>query len=304
MWTGLRLRVLVTGSQGFVGRHVMTYLLGHGFEPIGTDVSAGADVVGSIVDTSFVNDKLSRLDFEAIVHLAGIADIKKTIEDPYSCYQVNCFGTLNALELAVKKGVKRFHYASSANVYGAPKKNPVSEEHVMDPRVPYDYSKVVGENFAMSYFKTKGVPVSITRAWLLFGEFDHPSRAVPFFIRKCLKNEPVGLFNSGKDVTAPSHAANFAKLVAKILERDAAVGRAFNFGGAEKLSIRELAERVKRLTKSKSELQMLPPRSPAEEEPQVSYPSTERMKKLLGYDYELSVDEGLKRTIEWMRKSG
>jgi nucleoside-diphosphate-sugar epimerase len=298
------LRVLVTGSQGFVGRHVMTYLSGHGFEPIGTDVSAGADVVGSIVDTSFVNDKLSRLDFEAIVHLAGIADIKKTIEDPLSCYQVNCFGTLNALELAVKKEVKRFHYASSANVYGAPKKNPVSEEHAMDPRVPYDYSKVVGENFAMSYFKTKRVPVSITRAWLLFGEFDHPSRAVPFFIRKCLKNEPVGLFNSGKDVTAPSHASNFAKLVAKILERDAAVGRAFNFGGAEKLSIRELAERVKRLTKSKSELQMLPPRSPAEEEPQVSYPSTERMKKLLGYDYELGVDEGLKRTIEWMRKSG
>jgi len=298
------LRVLVTGSQGFVGRHVMTYLSGHGFEPIGTDVSAGADIVGSIVDMSFVNDKLSRLDFEAIVHLAGIADIKKTIEDPHSCYQVNCFGTLNALELAAKKGVKRFHYASSANVYGAPKKNPVTEEHAMDPRVPYDYSKVVGENFAMSYFKTKGVPVSITRAWLLFGEFDHPSRAVPFFVRKCLNNEPVGLFNSGKDVTAPSHAANFAKLVAKILEKDASVGRAFNFGGAEKLSIRELAERVKRLTKSKSELQMLPPRSPAEEEPQVSYPSTEKMRKLLGYDYELGVDEGLKRTIDWMKKSG
>jgi len=298
------LRVLVTGSQGFVGRHVMSYLSGHGFEPIGTDVSAGADLVGSMVDTYFVNDKLSRLDFEAVVHLAGIADIKKTIEDPFSCYQVNCFGTLNALELAAKKRVKRFIYASSANVYGAPKKNPVTEEHAMDPRVPYDYSKVVGESFAMSYFKTKGVPVSITRAWLLFGEFDHPSRAVPFFIRKCLKNEPVGLFNSGKDVTAPSHAANFAKLVAKIMENDAAVGRAFNFGGAERLSIRELAERIKRLTDSKSELQMLPPRSPAEKEPQVSYPSTERMKKLLGYDYELNVDEGLKRTIDWIRENG
>ena len=298
------MRVLVTGSQGFVGRHVMSYLSGHGFEPIGTDVSAGADLVGSMVDTYFVNDKLSGLDFEAVVHLAGIADIKKTIEDPFSCYQVNCFGTLNALELAAKKRVKRFIYASSANVYGAPKKNPVTEEHAMDPRVPYDYSKVVGESFAMSYFKTKGVPVSITRAWLLFGEFDHPSRAVPFFIRKCLKNEPVGLFNSGKDVTAPSHAANFAKLVAKILENDAAVGRAFNFGGAERLSIRELAERIKRLTDSKSELQMLPPRSPAEKEPQVSYPSTERMKKLLGYDYELNVDEGLKRTIDWIRENG
>jgi len=297
------LRVLVTGSQGFVGRHVMNYLASHGFEPMGTDVAAGADVVGSIVDMSFVNDKLSRLDFDAIVHLAGIADIKKTIEDPYSCYQINCFGTLNALELASRKGVKRFLYPSSANVYGAPKKNPVTEEHQMDPRVPYDYSKVVGENLAMSYYKTKGVPVAMTRAWLLFGEFDHPSRAVPFFIRKFLKNEPVGLFNSGKDVTAPSHAVNFAKLVAKILEKDAAVGQAFNFGGAVTLSIMELAERVKRLTNSKSELQMLPPRSPAETEPQVSYPSTEKMKRLLGYDYELSLDDGLKRTIEWMQKN-
>jgi nucleoside-diphosphate-sugar epimerase len=298
----LRLRVLVTGSQGFVGRHVMSYLAGHGFEPIGTDVSAGADVVGSVVDASFVNEKLSRLDFEAIVHLAGIADIKKTIEDPYSCYQVNCVGTLNALELASKKRVKRFHYASSANVYGAPKKNPVTEEHEMDPRVPYDYSKVIGENLVMSYFKTKGVPVAMTRAWLLFGEFDHPSRAVPFFIRKFLKNEPVGLFNSGRDVTAPSHALNFAKLVARILESDAAVGQAFNFGGAETLSIRDLAERIKRLTNSSSDLQMLPPRSPAEAEPQISYPSTEKMKRLLGYKYELSLEDGLKRTIEWIKK--
>ncbi len=174
----------------------------------------------------------------------------------------------------------------------------------MDPRVPYDYSKVVGENLAMSYFKTKGVPVAMTRAWLLFGEYDHPSRALPLFIRKFLKNEPVGLFNSGRDVTAPSHAANFAKLIAKILEKDAAVGQAFNFGGAETVSIRDLAERVKRLTNSKSELQMLPPRSPAEAEPQVSYPSTEKMRRLLGYEYELSLDDGIRRTIDWIKKSG
>ncbi len=298
------MRVLVTGSQGFVGRHVMSYLAGHGFDPIGTDVSPGADVVGSVVDPSFVDGELSRLDFEAIVHLAGIADIKRTIEDPYSCFQVNCFGTLNVLKLAAKKGVERVHYASSANVYGAPKTNPVAEDAPMDPRVPYDYSKVVGESLAMSYFKTKGVPVAITRAWLLFGEFDHPSRAVPFFARKFLKDEVVGLFNSGMDVTAPSYTANFAKLVALILRKEAAVGQAFNFGGAETLSIRELAERIKRLTGSRSELQMLPPRSAAESEPQVSYPSTEKMRRLLGFEYEFSLDEGLRRTIDWIRKSG
>lgn len=295
------MKVLVTGSQGFVGRHVVGFLASHGFETVTTDVSAGADIVGSMVDATFVSETLSRLDFDAVVHLAGIADLKKTIEDPYTCFQTNSFGTLNALEMASKKEVKRFVYASSANVYGVPMKNPVSEDSAMDPRVPYDYSKVVGENLAMSYFQTKGVPVSITRAWLLFGEYDHPNRAVPIFIRKCLKGEPIGLFNSGQDVTAPSHAVNYGRLVATLLEKAEAVGKAFNFAGSEIQSIRDLAERIRTLTGSSSELQTLPPRSAAEAQPQVSYPSTARMKKVLDYQYELSLDEGLRRTIEWVR---
>lgn len=296
------MKVLVTGSQGFVGQHVSAYLKGHGHSVIGADLAQGADAVGSVLDQKFLT-KLGGMDFEAVVHLAGVADIRKTIEDPFACFQLNCVGTLNTLEMAAKKGVKRFVFASSANVYGAPLKNPVDENSPMDPRVPYDYSKVAGENLAMSYFKTKGVPVAITRAWLLFGEFDHQNRAVPIFIKSCLKGEPIKLFNSGKDTTSPSHAANFGKLVAKILETDAAVGQAFNFGGSEVLSIRQLAERVKKLTHSKSELQMLPPRSAAETEPQVSYPSTLKMKRVLGYEYDVSVDEGIQRTVEWIKKS-
>jgi len=296
------LRVLVTGSGGFVGKHVMAYLSGHGFDAVGTDV-VGAELVGSVTDKSFVDHELSKVDFDAVVHLAGIADLKKTIEDPYRCFEVNSFGTLNVLELAYRKKVKRFVYPSSANVYGAPKANPVTESAPFDPRVPYDHSKVVGENLAMSYYKTRGLPVSITRAWLLFGEYDHPSRAVPFFIRTCLKGEPIRLFNSGRDVTAPSHALNYARLVATILRDDKAVGEAFNFGGEKTLPIRELAERIKALTGSRSELQMMHPRSEAEKEPQVSYPSTDKMRRVLRYEYELSLDDGIRRTIDWARST-
>jgi nucleoside-diphosphate-sugar epimerase len=297
------LKVLVTGSQGFVGRHVSTYLKRHGFEVIGTDVTPGADVVGSITDREFVQMRLAEQDFEAVVHLAGIADLKKTIEDPWSCFQVNCFGTLNALDMAYKKGVKRFVFASSANVYGAPVKNPVSEDDPMAPRVPYDYSKVVGEGLATSFFKTKGVPIAVTRAWLLFGEYDQPSRAVPFFIRACLKGEAIKLFNSGRDTTAPSHASNYGKLISKILVTDGAVGEAFNFGGSEAISIRQLSERIKHLTGSGSDLQNVPPRSPAESQPQVSYPSLQKAKRVLGFEHDLSLDDGLRRTIEWVRQS-
>jgi nucleoside-diphosphate-sugar epimerase len=215
---------------------------------------------------------------------------------------VFCIEVENHNFLVERNGKIAFSGNSSANVYGAPKKLPVDEEAPMDPRVPYDYSKVMGESLVMSYHRTKNLPAAITRAWLLFGEHDLPNRAVPRFISACLSNEPIKLFNSGRDTTAPSHALNYGKLVKTILEDESAVGKTFNFGGQEILSIRELAERIKKLTGSRSELVMLPPRSEMEKEPQVSYPSIERIGKL-GYKHELTLDEGLGRTMDWMKRS-
>jgi nucleoside-diphosphate-sugar epimerase len=295
------MKVLVTGASGMVGRNLVAYLEGKGLGVIPTDLS-GWDVSGDLLDRDFVFSKLVSLDFDAIIHLAAITEIKRTIEDPRLCFEVNCFGTLNVLELANRKRVKRMVYASSANVFGAPKSNPVGEDAPFDPRVPYDYSKVICENLAMSFYKTKSLPVSLTRSWLLFGEHDQPSRATIRFIRACLKGEPLTLFNRGQDTTSPSHAINYSKLVLTILDNDRAVGQAFNFGGEKPVSIRELAETVKNLTGSKSELVFAPPRSELESEPQVSYPSTEKVKLLLGYRHELTLEQGLQRTIDWVRK--
>jgi len=294
------LRVLITGASGMVGRNLLGYLSEHRVETIPTDLS-GYTVSGNLLEQPFV-DSLESLDIDAIVHLAAITDIKKTIENPRLCYEVNCFGTLNVLELAVRKGVKRFIYASSANVFGAPKKLPVTENAPFDPRVPYDYSKVIGEQLVMSYSSNKGLPVTITRGWLLFGEYDQPTRATIRFIRSCLSNEPLTLYNGGRDVTAPSHAVNYAKLVLAILENDDSVGESFNFGGEKAVRILELAQLIKRLTNSSSELIRAPPRSELEKRPQISYPSNAKIRKVLGYNHDLSLEEGLKRTIVWVRE--
>ena len=297
------MKVLVTGASGMVGRNLVDYLTRHDVEVIPTDLG-GFPVSGDLLSNDFVFTKLASLDFDAVVHLAAITEIKKTIENPKLCFEVNCFGTLNMLELALKKNAKRFLLASSANVFGAPKKNPVKEDSPFEPRVPYDYSKVVSENLAMGYFRAKGLPVSITRSWLLFGEYDQPTRATIRFIRACLKNEPITLFGGGRDTTSPSYAANYAKLALSILNDDKAVGNAFNFGGEKAVTVRQLAETIKKLTGSSSVLNSAPPRSEQEKEPQVSYPSTEKVQKVLGYKHELTLEEGLKRTIEWVRKTG
>jgi nucleoside-diphosphate-sugar epimerase len=286
-----------------VGRNLVPYLTQHGLSVIPTDI-AGQDVNGDLLDKDFVFGELASLDFDAVVHLAAITDIKKTMENPALCFEVNCFGTLNVLELGSRKNVSRFVCSSSANVFGAPKKNPVSEESPFDPRLPYDYSKVICENLAMSFYRTKKLPVSITRSWLLFGEYDQPNRATIRFIRACLSNQPLTLYNGGRDTTAPSHAVNYAKLVLSILRDDRAIGQAFNFGGERVLSIRELAETIRGLTGSSSSIIVAPPRSELEEEPQVSYPSIEKAKRLLGYTHELTLEQGLQRTIEWVKKGG
>jgi nucleoside-diphosphate-sugar epimerase len=294
------LKVLVTGASGFVGRHVSDYLTSNGVETLGTDV-VGTVNHGNITDPHFVFDVLGKLDFDAILHLAAVADLKKTQEDPFGCFTVNCFGTLNLLELARRKSVSRFIYASSANVYGAPKRVPVTEDSPVQPRLPYDYSKVAAENFVLGYFFDKGLPVTITRSWLLFGENDLPNRAVPRFVKSCLAGEPIGLFNGGRDTTAPTHARNYGRLVQRILNTKDSTGQVFNFGGERKVSIRELAELIKKLTSSRSELRALPPRSEAESEPQVSYPDIDKIRSVLGYEPELNLEEGLTRTIEWFR---
>jgi UDP-glucose 4-epimerase len=293
--------VLVTGASGMVGRNLVAYLESKNVGVIPTDLS-GWENSGNLLDKDFVFARLASLDFDAIIHLAAITEIKKTIEDPRLCFEVNCVGTLNMLELANRKKVKRILCASSANVFGAPKSNPVTEESPFDPRVPYDYSKVVCENMAMSFYKSKGLPVALTRSWLLFGEYDQPSRATIRFIRACLKDEPLTLFNGGRDTTSPSHAVNFAKLALSILGTDRAVGQAFNFGGERPVTIRELAETVKELTGSNSQLTLAPPRSELESDPQVSYPSIEKARSLLGYSHELTLEQGLQRTIDWVKK--
>jgi UDP-glucose 4-epimerase len=294
------MKVLVTGASGMVGRILIPYFREKGLEPIPTDL-AGSDVSGNILDKDFVFGTLASLEFDAIVHMAAVTEIKRTIEDPRLCFEVNCFGTLNILELALRKKVSRMVCTSSANVYGAPKVNPVTEETPFDPRVPYDYSKVIGESMAMSFYKTKGLPVTLTRSWLLFGEYDQPSRATTRFIRACLDDEPLTLFNGGRDVTSPSHALNFAKLAAAILGSQDAPGRSFNFGGERPVSIRELAETIKELTGSKSKLTLAPPRSALEAEPQVSYPSLDKVRSVLGYSHELTLEQGLARTIDWVK---
>ena len=298
------MRVLITGSGGFVGKHLTTYLTSKGFDVLGLDIVSGSDLQGDISDQDYVFNVLSKESFDAVIHLAALADIRKTTEDPYSTYKVNCFGTLNLLELASRKNVERFLYASSANVYGVPADRPATEATPFNPRLPYDYSKVVSETLVRSYSIHKKLKISITRSWLLFGEWEPQTRAVPRFVRACLSNQKIPLFNSGRDVTDPTHAQNYGRVAELILTKDEAIGEAFNVGSGNKMSIREMAEIIKKVTNSSSELELLPPRTEFEKDPQISYPSVEKLRNRLGYEPIVSFETGVQRVVSWIKQYG
>lgn len=297
------MKILVLGSNGFVGTNLISYLRKKGFDTADVDVSPPASICTDISKKEQFFSDLKDVEFDAVVHLAAITNIRDTIENPYRCYDVNCMGTLNVLELASQRGVKRLIYASSANVYGLPLELPVKESTPFNPRSPYDYSKVIGEYLVQSYHRHKGLPAAILRSWKLFGEHDFPRSAISKFIRACLRNERIPLFNSGRDTTDPYHVENYCHAVELCLTKSEAVGEAFNVGTGNELSIRQIAETVRKITESSSKLQLLPPRSTLETKPMRSYPSIEKIERLLGYSPIVTLEEGLRRTIDFWSQS-
>ena len=296
------MKVLITGSEGFIGKNLAPYLEEHGYEVLRADIAESAEIR---VDVSSFEDcvrKLMNLDFDAVIHLAAIANVPRCLEDPYTCFQVNSVGTLNMIEVASRKNVDRFIYSSSANVYGVPAELPVKESTPPNPRTPYDYSKVVSEMLVLSYSRAKRLKYVIFRSWKLFGEHDVETTAIPRFIKACLRGEPLTLYNAGRDTTDPTYILNFCHAVDLALRRKEAVREIFNLGTGNEVSIRELAEKIRKLTGSSSELRLLPPRTEAEREPMRSYPSIEKIRKVLGYEPIIGLEEGLKRTIEFYKK--
>ena len=296
------LRVLVTGANGFVGSNLCSYLLSEGFEVLRTDIDK-SDVNGDLTDQSFVREVLGSQEFDSVIHLAGIVSIPKSLADPFGCYRVNCFGTLNVLEMAANKKVSRLIYASSSNVYGPPKRLPVRETDPYNPRSPYDYSKVLSEHLVNSLYIHRDLPTVILRSWNMFGPNDVPTRAVPRFIGACLSGEPIPLYNGGRDADNFYHVKNYCKGAALALTSPKAVGQIFNVGTNEEATVRQLAGTIKELTGSLSKLQILPPRTPLEAKPRRTRPSISKIKRILGYRPVLSLKEGLKQTLEWYNKN-
>jgi dTDP-glucose 4,6-dehydratase len=299
---------LVTGGAGFLGSHLCDELLSRGNRVICVDnletgslnniehirVPEFVHLNIDIIEPYFVDEPV---DF--VYHLASPASPIDYLRLPLHTLKVGSYGTHHTLGLAKAKRA-RFLIASTSEVYGDPKEHPQSESywgHVnpIGPRGVYDEAKRYAEALTMAYHRQQGVDTAIVRIFNTYGSRmrPHDGRAIPTFLRQALAGRPITIFGDGSQTRSFTYVSDLIRGIIALSE--SGYHDPCNVGNPDEFTLLELAETVKQLTESDSELiyEALPVDDPKQRKPDITL-----ARELLGWSPEVSLREGLQRTIE------
>jgi dTDP-glucose 4,6-dehydratase len=302
---------VVTGGAGFLGSHVCDYLLAKGHRIVCVDnLDTGSlqniEHLRSPDQFVFVNHDVTEPFFldepvDFIFHLASPASPIDYLRLPLHTLKVGSYGTHHMLGLAKFKRA-RFLLASTSEVYGDPQVHPQPETywgHVnpIGPRGVYDEAKRYAEALTMAYHRQQGVDTCIARIFNTYGPRmrPHDGRAIPTFMRQALENKPLTVFGDGSQTRSFCYVDDLIRgfyLLATSEEH-----LPVNLGNPREMTLLELAENVLRVTGAQSEIvfEALPV-----DDPQVRQPDITRATQILGWEPEVELEDGLRRTIEWM----
>ena len=237
-----------------------------------------------------------------MIHFASPASPKDYLELPIPTLKVGALGTHKALGLAREKKA-RFLLASTSEVYGDPQVHPQKEDywgHVnpVGPRGVYDEAKRYAEAITMAYHRFHGLDTKIVRIFNTYGPRMRPKdgRAIPAFVPQALMNQPITIFGDGSQTRSFCYVDDLIEGICRLLFSNQ--HEPVNIGNPNEMTIKELAETIIKITGSKSEIIFNP--LPIDD-PKVRQPDIEKAKTILGWEPQVSLDEGLSRTIEWFK---
>lgn len=271
-------RCLVTGGAGFIGSHLVERLLelGHTVKVL-DDLSTGSRAnldsaakhpwcelhVGSITDPVVLADVVREID--VIYHLAAAVGVKLVADDPVRTIETNIYPTEVLLRLAVQ-GSQRVFLASTSEVYGKNPKERWTEEDDLflgptsRPRWAYGCSKAIDEFLALAYHRKYALPVVVGRFFNVVGprQVGHYGMVIPRFVDQALGGGPVVVYDDGEQVRCFAHVREVIDCVIRLMDAPAAIGRVFNIGSDEAVSVRRLAEEVIRRVDPAVKIDYLP----------------------------------------------
>jgi dTDP-glucose 4,6-dehydratase len=303
-------RVVVTGGAGFVGSWTCERLLDLGAEVVCVDnlVTGVRDNIAELEASArftFVEADVSDgLDVPGpvnwVLHLASPASPLHYLALPVETLRAGSLGTLNALELAGRSSA-RFVLASTSEVYGDPLVHPQPETYwgnvnPIGPRSVYDEAKRFGEAATMAYRRARGVDTGIVRIFNTYGPRMRPDdgRALPAFATQALAGRPLTVAGDGSQTRSLCYVEDTVEGLIALADSD--VAEPVNIGDQFEMSMLELAERVRNLAGSTSEITFV---DLPTDDPQVRRPDTTRARELLGWAPRTGIEDGLKRTLAW-----
>ena len=303
------MNILITGGAGFIGSHLVEHFHGRATVRVLDNFRTGfrrnlegmsADLIeGDILDRAVLRAAMQGVDY--VFHLAAMVSVPESVGQPLECERLNGTGTLHVLEEAAAAGVKKVFFAGSAAVYGDNPAVPKVESMLPEPRSPYAITKLLGEHYCRFFHDEGRVPTACLRFFNVFGPRQDPrgpyAAAVPIFIEKALRNEPLTIFGDGTQTRDFVYVKDIIAAMVHVTLTPGLTG-VFNAGYGEMMTVNELAQKVIALAGSTSVVQHLP------ERPGDVKHSRAAIDKLLatGFRHASSMEEGLKATLEYFRK--
>ncbi len=311
-------RVLITGAAGFIGSHLSDALVERGDEVIGVDnfndfydpglkrknasgLLAGGSFVleeGDIRDADFLKRVFSKHQPDAVVHLAAMAGVRPSLEQPGLYHDVNCTGTALLLEATRDGGVGKFVFGSSSSVYGGNEKVPFHEtDDVSAPISPYAATKRANELTCYTFHHLYGMDTPCLRFFTVYGPRQRPEMAIHKFIRRMEKGQELPVFGDGTSERDYTYVDDILDGIVKALDK-AKGHRIYNLGESQTISLRGLVDSIGRAT-GKTPVLDWQPLQPGDV--MRTYADISRAREELGYDPKVDLAEGLERMVEWYR---
>jgi nucleoside-diphosphate-sugar epimerase len=301
---------LVTGGAGFIGSHLTRALLaqGHTVRVVDSLITGRRENVPDAAD--FLQLDLAEPGAAAraaagcdyVLHQAAIPSVPRSVRDPLTSHMANIDATLHLLLAAREAGCRRVVYAASSSAYGDTPTLPKHEHMPGNPRSPYALQKFVGEQYAQMFTRLYGLETVSTRYFNVFGPRQHPSSpysgVISLFIKAALANTAPTIHGDGQQTRDFTYIDNVVDGVLKAVTAPDAAGEMMNLATGGRISLLDVWRILQRLTGATAEPIF---GSPREGDVRDSQADITKARRLLGYEPLVSFEEGLARTVEWMR---
>jgi UDP-glucose 4-epimerase len=313
------MRMLITGGAGFVGSHLCEKYTKEGHTVLCLDNFMSGNLMNIRHLLDYRNfklvkgdirdyDLLERImrDVEVVFHLAAQVHVDRSYIEPRLTWEVNVMGTQNVLEIARLHDASKVIYASTSEVYGSAQYVPIDEKHPLDAPHPYGASKVAADRMCHAYNQTYGMNIAILRLFNIFGPHQRDlgyGGVISIFARRVLTGMPPVIYGNGAQTRDYTYIADAVRAYDMVLNRKEPLTEPVNFGSGKDVTVMELANKIIELCGKSDTIK------PVHVEPRIGevnrlIANAAKAKKLLGWQPEYSLEEGLAKFLDWYKQYG